>query len=250
MNKTLPYIFFAAIIHGAFVILLAYSPGQKKPPKLLPFKEKLVILHEQPSLIKTSISSPAPQTQKTINKPVEKNTPSQQPVKQKPSEATKKNPISKPLEKEKSVSKQPEKEKQKEKIVTKQSPSRETKLKAIADLTKTLSKHLDDSDSRVDALSSSQKLSIQTSLAETQEEELCQLLREYIVLPFSGEVRVKLMLTPYGQVQECVVLSHVSEAEKQLILIRIHEIPFKKFLDKYKISKNIVFHIKLLSNES
>lgn len=93
-------------------------------------------------------------------------------------------------------------------------------------------------------------LSVQTSLATTQDEELCQLLREYMLLPFSGEVRLKLVLTPQGWIQECLVLSEISESEKELILMRIHAIPFKKFLDKYKISKNIVFHIKLLSNEA
>ncbi|WP_375793801.1 inclusion-associated protein [Chlamydia sp. 12-01] len=252
MKKTLPYILFATFLHGVCIILLAYSPTQKKQPKLLPFKEKLVTLSEPFSVVKTCTTiTPTSQTQvvKTERKQsvVEKQ-PSKAPIEKKNPDSVKKIPIPKSIEKETLVSK-PQVEK---KTSTKRNTEKDAKLKAIANLTKTLSKHLDDSDARLANISlpQSRELAIHSSLAATQEEELCQLLREYIVLPFSGEVRVKLVLTPQGNIQDCILLSEISEAEKQLILMRIHEIPFKKFLDKYKISKNIAFHIKLLSNES
>ncbi|AAP05713.1 inclusion-associated protein [Chlamydia caviae] len=253
MKKTLPYSLFAIVLHGVCIILLAYSPTQKKQPKLLPFTEKLVTLSEPISVVKTH-TTPSQQALKAkIEKPhVEK--PPQQPSPKTPAEkkktdSVKKTPSpSKPVKKEQSVAKS----QGEQKIAAKTNPAKEAKLKAIADLAKTLSQHLEDSDARLADISlpTCRELAINSSLAATQEEELCQLLREYIVLPFSGEVRVKLVLTPQGNIQECILLSEISEAEKQLILMRIHKIPFKKFLDKYKVSKNIAFHIKLLSNES
>ncbi|MFJ1509387.1 inclusion-associated protein [Chlamydia crocodili] len=253
MKKTLPYILFATFLHGVCIILLAYSPVQKKQPKLLPFKEKLVILNEPFSITKTcTIATPPPQQQvvKTEKKqPIVQEQPQKHPPKI-PADKRKIDNVkpNKPIEKEKSVLKS----QADDKTSVKKKAEKDAKLKTIADLAKTLSKHLDDSDARLADISLpiSRELAIHSSLAATQEEELCQLLREYIVLPFSGEVRVKLVLTPQGNLQECVLLSEISEAEKQLVLMRIHEIPFKKFLDKYKISKNITFHIKLLSSES
>ncbi|SYX09434.1 hypothetical protein C834K_1003 [Chlamydia poikilotherma] len=249
MKKMLPYILFATFLHGVCIVLLAYSPVQKKQPKLLPFKEKLVILNESLSITKTCTTA-TPPSQQVVK--IEKKQPSaqKQPQKHPPKIPADKKKIDnvKPVEKEKSVLKS----QAEDKTSVKKKADKNTKLKTIADLAKTLSKHLDDSDARLADISLpiSRELAIHSSLAATQEEELCQLLREYIVLPFSGEVRVKLVLTPQGNLQECVLLSEISEAEKQLVLMRIHEIPFKKFLDKYKISKNITFHIKLLSSES
>ncbi|MEF9519596.1 inclusion-associated protein [Chlamydia crocodili] len=250
MKKTLPYIFFATFLHGVCIVLLAYSPVQKKQPKLLPFKEKLVILNESLSITKTCTIA-TPPSQKQVVKTEKKQTIAQeQPQQYPPKIPANKKKIDnlKPVEKEKSELKS----QAEAKTSVKKKVEKDAKLKTIADLAKTLSKHLDDSDARLADISLpiSRELAIHSSLAATQEEELCQLLREYIVLPFSGEVRVKLVLTPQGKLQECVLLSEISEAEKQLVLMRIHEIPFKKFLDKYKISKNITFHIKLLSSES
>ncbi|BAE80811.1 energy transducer [Chlamydia felis Fe/C-56] len=251
MKKTLPYILFATIFHGACLILLVCSPTQKKQPKLLPFKEKLVTFRDPPH-VTTQPKPPTPaQTiltkQTTVEKLDQKQT-SKTPIEKKKLDSVKKIPIPKTVEKEKPAPK-PQTE---DKMVQKNTLERKAKLKAIANLTKTLSQHLDDSNAQLADLSlpKSRELTVHSSLAMTQEEELCQLLREYIVLPFSREVRVKLILTPQGTIHDCVLLSEISEAEKQLILMRIYEIPFKKFLDKYKISKNIVFHIKLLSNES
>ncbi|QVE49495.1 inclusion-associated protein [Chlamydia crocodili] len=252
MKKTLPYILFATFLHGVCIALLAYSPVQKKSPKLLPFKEKFVILNESLSIVKTCTTTKPPTQQQVVKTEKKQPFPQEQPQKypEIPSEKKKTNNVklNKPVEKEKSILKS----QTEDKASVKKKAEKDAKLKTIADLAKTLSKHLDDSDARLADISFpiSRELAIHSSLAATQEEELCQLLRKYIVLPFSGEVRVKLVLTPQGNLQECVLLSEISEAEKQLILMRIHEIPFKKFLDKYKISKNIAFHIKLLSSES
>ncbi|MEF9496847.1 inclusion-associated protein [Chlamydia sp. 04-14] len=257
MKKTLPYILFATFLHGICIVLLAYSPAQKKQPKLLPFKEKLVILNEPLSIIKTCSTATPPSESQVVKTEKKQSIAQEQPQKHPPKVAAEKKKTdnvkkvsvpSKPVEKEKPVLKS----QMEEKTSVKKKAEKDAKLKTIADLAKTLSKHLDDSDARLADISLpiSRELSIHSSLAATQEEELCQLLREYIVLPFSGEVRVKLVLTPQGNIQDCVLLSEISEAEKQLILMRIQEIPFKKFLDKYKVSKNIAFHIKLLSSES
>lgn len=238
MKLALPYFLFAVGIHSAYIILLICSPGTVKRQKFQPFQEKIVCLPEtRMSAPLQKSSSPSIQSPKS-------------PSPQKPPEVPAITPpaLSQPPQPKSSQHPQVKKESQK---VTKPALAQQTKLKAIADLTKKLSEHLEDSSTHWDPLPKHHASpSLTSSSAETQEEELCQLLREYIVLPMSGEVRLKLILTPQGKVYECTVLSKISEAEQQFILTRIREIPFTKFLDKYKISKNIVFHIKLLSNES
>ncbi|QXE26686.1 inclusion-associated protein [Chlamydia buteonis] len=252
MKKALPYSLFAIIFHGACIALLTCSPANKPSTKLVPFKEKIVTLSEPcPSIATLTTTLPQPTLKEHTDKRDIEQSPHKQnlkpPVEKKKTEDIKKTRVpNKPIEKPKP------KPKGENQPTASKSIGKEAKLKAIADLTKTLSKHLDESNVRLADITfpTNKQLSVQTTLATTQDEELCQLLREYMILPFSGEVRLKLVLTPQGLIQECVLLSEISESEKALILMRIHAIPFKKFLDKYKISKNIVFHIKLLSNES
>lgn len=252
MKKALPYSLFALIVHGAGIALLSYSPVNKPSTRPVLFKEKIVALSGPfPSI--ATLTTPLPQ-------PTLKGHTNKRDIEQAPQKPNPQPPVEKKKTEDKAKTRVPQQPREKPKPQPKgenpptarKSIEKDAKLKAIADLTKTLSKHLDDSNARLAdiTLPTNKRLSVQTSLATTQDEELCQLLREYMLLPFSGEVRLKLVLTPQGWIQECLVLSEISESEKELILMRIHAIPFKKFLDKYKISKNIVFHIKLLSNEA
>lgn len=239
MNTFFSHFFLAALIHGACIALLIYSPGKTKHLKLHPFKEKLVFIHEPPTPVQSTQSTAAQKHETSIP---------QSPPKKQTKNSSENKPISTPP-KDKEKPKCQSQQKERLENTTKQVITQNKQLKTIADLTKKLSDHLEDSSSHLNlALPKHDKMPL--PISETQEEELCQLLREYIVLPISGEIRLKLILTPQGRVYECVILSPISEAEKQFILTRMSEIPFTKFLDKYKISKNIVFHIKLLSNES
>ena len=239
MRIFFPYVFFAALIHGVCIALLLCSPEKKNRPKLKPFKEKLVFLHESPA-DQPEVSPKTHQVRKIPATPLSRS--DKQPEIPTTSKAIPHQPQEKPIDKP-----QP-KEAPK---TTKHIPTQTTKLKTISDLTKKLSDHLEVSTSHLTlALPKQQEIpSSESTLAETQEEH-SQLLRQYIVLPISKVIRLKHILTPQGKVYECTILSPISEAEKQFILTHIREIPFTKFLDKYKISKNITFHIKLLSNES
>ncbi|AFS21611.1 inclusion-associated protein [Chlamydia psittaci] len=250
MKKALPYSLFAIIFHGACIALLSYSPVNKPPTKPVPFKEKIVALREPLPSVAT-VTTPQPTLKEHTDKRDIEPSP-QKPTVKPPVEKKKTEDIQKPCVPNKPKEKPKPQPKGENHPTANKSIGKEAKLKAIADLTKTLSKHLDDSNARLADITvpTNKQLAVQTTLATTQDEELCQLLREHMTLPFSGEVRLKLVLTPQGRIQDCVLLSEISESEKELILMRIHAIPFKKFLDKYKISKNIVFHIKLLSNES
>lgn len=124
-----------------------------------------------------------------------------------------------------------------------QSTTRQKQLQAIASLAASLEKHLDNSHHTPEQTHPQPD-------TEVQNDELRHLLQTYIVLPFNGEVRIKLTLTPQGEIHDVMLLTPMNKTEEQRILTRVHEIPFKKFTDKYKISKNLVFHIKLRSNES
>ncbi|ANH78584.1 inclusion-associated protein [Candidatus Chlamydia sanziniae] len=240
MNNIFPHVAIAIFFHGILVCLVCISPPLKKPPPLLPFKEKIVSLPLQLHASPSQHSSSLKLAQKTISEG-----PSQ-------TLATAK---ARPLEK-KQVSNIPPQ--QLTPALLPNSNIKENKrlssvqLKTLSEVTETLTRHLDKNGTLFAdvSLTSTPEFTHNSALLITQENELRELLHHYVVLPTQGEVRIKLVLTSSGTIQECTFLSTISEMDKQILTAQIQSVPFQNFLKKYKISKNISFHIKLISNEA
>ncbi len=246
----------ATLIHGIILFLVFASPLPKKHLRPKAFQEKLVTippktpLHALPGTINPSKTIPlsvATQPQQQAA-PL----PSQEIVQKLPQ-----SPALKVVKKEspKTAKTPAVAEKQIPPTTTKKTQISQTQLQALSEVAQALSLHVDKiekSDASLKDISwaPTSQLTIRSELQATQEEELCELFRTHMALPSKGSVRIKLVLSPNGDVQECIFLSDVSAADKQLLSNRIQAIPFQKFLEKYKVSKNISFHIKLLSNES
>lgn len=131
------------------------------------------------------------------------------------------------------------------------SSEKKQKLKSLLDLADKLEKHATTTD-QIDKIHWShphiEVLSSSTTVAQ-QEIAFCQLLQKYITLPCQGAVRIKITFEQ-GMLRECLLLSPMSELDKQNILSQLHKIPFQHFFNQYNASKNMVFHIKLRSDES
>ncbi|EPP34761.1 putative exported TonB protein [Chlamydia ibidis] len=231
-----PHVLFAAVAHVCFFVCLCASPRVKKTPKIVVFKESLISLPKEEIVMEEALKTQV--ASKQVVPVVREKSPH-------PRHETEKEDRKKPLIAQEKPSTSQFKEVKKNKIDQK-------KLQTLVGLTQALSQHLDETTERVNntAWVSQKSVAIDSSLVASQEEVLCQLIREHVVLPFLGEVRLKITITPQGELKECVFLSHINSIDQEILLAKIRKIPFKKFSDKYTISKNITFHIKLLSNDS
>lgn len=233
MHRYLRYLLFSLFLHTAILLGVCISPHQpKQSQSKVPFKEKFVAplpSSTSPQTISTHISQPILQPQP----------PSQYKLAPKPEPKTQK------------IQHKP-KAPPKPKVQTSpQKPSSFEQLHALAQLAETLSQRIEKTESSLETFSlcTPSRLTMTSSLEETQENELCEVFRKYLTLPSPGEVRIKITLSPSGSIEECIFLSSISPADKHILMQRIHSLPFQKFFSKYKLSKNISFHIKLLSNE-
>ncbi|ACZ32672.1 tolA protein-like protein [Chlamydia pneumoniae LPCoLN] len=262
MMKYLPYIAITACIHGGILLLVFASPLPKKRLQPKAFQEKLVTIQPKPPVPTPSVvvdpaktirpsvatqpqqqakcSPPQENVQKALKKPIPKVVkteppkPSPAPTVAKKTTATEKPPPS---------------------TTKKNTQLSKTQLQTLSEVAQALFLHVDKIEKSETSLKniswpSTAQLTMHSELKATQEDELCELFRTHIALPSKGYVRIKLVLSPNGEIQECSFLSEVSAADKQLLTQRIQALPFQKFLEKYKVSKNISFHIKLVSNES
>ncbi|SPN73897.1 hypothetical protein C10C_0754 [Chlamydia serpentis] len=254
MIKYLPYIISATFIHGLTFFLLFTSPLPKKPLSPIAFQEKLVTLKP-----KTPVNTLPPKTLSPIIMPSSITKTTQQDSKPSSQEILP-TPLKQPIPK--TISKESPKKLETSPVAKTQPPPKtpvtqisQTQLKALSDVAQALASHVDKIEKSDAALKDiawtpTTQLTINSELETPQEEELCKLFQTYVVLPCTGYIRIKLVLAPNGNIEECVFLSDVSASDQQLLSKRIQAIPFQKFLEKYKVSKNISFHIKLLSNES
>lgn len=245
----LPYAF-SFVVHIFLIagILGLSMKAKPKPPQL--FQETTYLIsplqpeHKGTSSINTpsNISSTSSSTTTAEPSPV---TPTQQPNKQKV--------IQKPTQKIKHESPTPSPPAGPNQTPNKKQPSsiQKQKIKQLLDLADQLEQHAATSEKQLKKIEWShpqvEVLSTSNTVAQ-QETAFCQLLQQYITLPLHGSVRMKFVFEQ-GEIKECIILTPISELDKQSILTQIYKIPFQHFFNTYNASKNIVFHIKLRSDE-
>ncbi|WP_201456452.1 inclusion-associated protein [Chlamydia sp. 17-3921] len=243
MKRKIRYISLSLVFHSGLLLLICVSPQSKKSKRPLLFKEKFVapIAIKPPLPVNTSVSQQTQPiqelAQKTFDKPVIESSLQKKSVIEQVKPSTSK-PEIKPSAKSTNLK-------------NNKSQTTAKQLEALTKLADTLSQHLEKSAANFADISllTTPQLMMSSSLAEIQEKELCELFRNYVALPSPGEVRIKLTLSPSGVIEECLFLSSITPADKQLLINRIYSIPFQQFFSEHKVSKNISFHIKLLSKD-